>query len=97
MSNGIDGQHLQSFIERIERLEDEKRTIAGDIKDVYSEAKGTGFDVKIIRKVVALRRQDKHKRQEEAELLELYLDALGDLRDTPLGKAAVERVYGASA
>ncbi|WP_424361276.1 DUF2312 domain-containing protein [Methylocystis sp. JAN1] len=76
-TNGVDGGHLQAFIERIEKLEEEKRAIADDIKDVYAEAKGTGFDPKIIRKVVSLRRQDKNKRQEEEEILGLYLSALG--------------------
>ncbi|MCC3245198.1 DUF2312 domain-containing protein [Methylocystis sp. WRRC1] len=76
-SNGVDGGHLRAFIERIEKLEEEKRAIADDIKDVYAEAKGTGFDAKIIRKIVSLRRQDKSKRQEEEEILGLYLSALG--------------------
>lgn len=75
--NGIDGEHLQAFIERIERLEEEKRSIAEDIRDVYGEAKGTGFDTKMIRKIVSLRRMDKNKRQEEAEILDLYISALG--------------------
>ncbi|HZU52007.1 MAG TPA: DUF2312 domain-containing protein [Sphingomicrobium sp.] len=68
---------LRAFVERVERLEEEKRTIADDIKDVYAEAKGNGFDVKIIRKVVSLRRQDVNKRREEEEILDLYLSALG--------------------
>ncbi|KAF2990589.1 DUF2312 domain-containing protein [Methylocystis sp. MJC1] len=76
-ASAVDGGHLRAFVERIEKLEEEKRAIADDIKDVYAEAKGTGFDPKIIRKIVSLRRQDKHKRQEEEEILELYLSALG--------------------
>ncbi len=68
---------LRAFIERIERLEEEKKTIADDIKEVYAEAKGTGFDTKIIRKVVRLRKQDKAEREEEAAKTELYLAALG--------------------
>jgi uncharacterized protein (UPF0335 family) len=76
-ANAVDGGHLRAFIERIEKLEEEKRAIADDIKDVYAEAKGTGFDPKIIRKIVSLRRQDKSKRQEEEEILDLYLSALG--------------------
>jgi uncharacterized protein (UPF0335 family) len=76
-TNGVDGGHLRAFIERIEKLEEEKKAIADDIKDVYAEAKGTGFDAKVIRKVVSLRRQDKQKRQEEEEILGLYLAALG--------------------
>lgn len=76
-ANTVDGGHLKAFIERIERLEEEKRTIGDDIKEVYGEAKGTGFDPKIMRKIVSLRRQDKSKRQEEEEILDLYLSALG--------------------
>lgn len=76
-SNGVDGSHLQAFIERIEKLEEEKRAISDDVKDVYAEAKGTGFDVKVMRKIVSMKRQDKHKREEEAEILDLYLVALG--------------------
>jgi uncharacterized protein (UPF0335 family) len=68
---------LKAFVERIERLEEEKRTIADDIKDVYAEAKGNGFDVKIMRKVVSLRRQDMNKRREEEAILDIYLSALG--------------------
>lgn len=68
---------LKAFIERIERLEEEKRTIADDIKDVYAEAKGTGFDGKILRRIVSLRRQDASERREQEELLETYLRALG--------------------
>jgi uncharacterized protein (UPF0335 family) len=78
-SNSVNGGHLRAFIERIEKLEEEKRAIADDIKDVYGEAKGTGFDPKIMRKIVSLRRQDKNKRQEEEEILDLYLSALGDV------------------
>ena len=59
-SNSIDSAHIKAFIERIERMEEEKRALAEDIKDVYAEAKGTGYDVKIMRKIVSLRRQDHH-------------------------------------
>ena len=76
-TNAVDGGHLKAFIERIEKLEEEKRAIADDIKDVYGEATGTGFDPRIMRKIVSLRRQDKHKRDEEQEILGLYLSALG--------------------
>ena len=75
--NSINSPQLRAFIERIERLEEEKRAIADDIKDVYAEAKGTGFDAKIIRKIVSLRRQDVHKRKEEEEILNIYMSALG--------------------
>jgi uncharacterized protein (UPF0335 family) len=75
-SNAVDGGHLKAFIERIEKLEEEKRAIADDVKDVYGEAKSMGFDPKIMRKIISLRRQDKGKREEEEEILGLYLSAL---------------------
>ena len=68
---------LKAIVERIERLEEEKRAIADDIKDVYAEAKGNGYDVKVLRKIVRLRKQDKHERAEEEAILETYMQALG--------------------
>lgn len=68
---------LRAFIERVERLEEKKKALADDIKDVYAEAKGSGFNTKIIRKIVSIRKQDRDKRREEEEILELYLAALG--------------------
>jgi uncharacterized protein (UPF0335 family) len=65
MSEAVDAGHLRAFVERIEKLEEEKRSIGDDIKDVYAEAKGTGFDPKVMRKIVSLRRQDRDKRHEE--------------------------------
>ena len=76
-ANSLDGGHLKAFIERIERLEEEKKAIADDIKEVYAEAKGNGYDVKIMRKVISIRKQDENKRREEEEILDLYLSALG--------------------
>ena len=76
-SSSVDAGHLLAFIERIEHLEEEKKTISEDIKEVYAEAKGTGYDIKVMRKIVSLRRQDKEKRREEEEILGLYLSALG--------------------
>ena len=70
-------KHLQAFIERIERLEEEKQAIAGDQKEVYLEAKSTGFDVKIIRQIVRLRKQDPNTRSEEKAILDTYMHALG--------------------
>jgi uncharacterized protein (UPF0335 family) len=70
---------LKSFVERIERLEADKAAVAGDIKEVYAEAKGEGFDTKILRKVVRLRKADAAKRQEEEALIELYVAAIGGL------------------
>ncbi|MCA3555009.1 DUF2312 domain-containing protein [Aestuariivirga sp.] len=68
---------LKSIVERIERLEEEKKTIAGDIKEVYAEAKANGFDIKILRKVISLRKKDAAEREEEESMLDVYLAALG--------------------
>ena len=73
----VDTGHLRAFVERLEKLEEEKRAIADDIKEVYAEAKGTGFDVKALRRIISMRRQDKDKRREEEAMMELYLSALG--------------------
>jgi uncharacterized protein (UPF0335 family) len=70
---------LKTLVERIERLEEDKAAVSGDLKEVYLEAKGEGFEVKILRKVVRLRKQDKAKRQEEEALVDLYLSAIGGL------------------
>ena len=70
---------LKSIVERIERLEEEKKTISDDIKDVYAEAKGNGFDVKALRTIVRLRKQDADERQEQETILETYMQALGML------------------
>lgn len=75
--NSINAPQLRAFIERIELIDEERRALAGDIKDIYAEAKGTGLDAKIIRKIVSLRRQDVHKRKEEEEILDVYMSALG--------------------
>jgi len=76
---GIAGDRLKSFIERIERLEEEKRTLSEDIKEVYAEAKGTGFDAKIMRQIIRLRRMDKDDLDEQESLLDVYKRALGML------------------
>ena len=76
-AHGVARDQLRAFIERIERLEEEKKTIADDIKDVYAEAKGTGFDTTILKKVIALRKKDDQERMEEEAILETYLAALG--------------------
>ncbi|GLH78778.1 UPF0335 protein [Bradyrhizobium sp. SSBR45G] len=68
---------LKSIIERIERLEEEKKAISEDIKDVYAESKGNGFDVKALRTIIRLRKQDPNERQEEESILETYMQALG--------------------
>jgi uncharacterized protein (UPF0335 family) len=92
-SSGVNAGNLRAFIERIERLEEEKKALADDVKDVYAEAKGNGFDVKIMRRIVAIRKQDADKRREEEEILDLYMAALGMLSDLPLGQAAVDRAF----
>jgi uncharacterized protein (UPF0335 family) len=76
-SSDVDGGHLRAFIERIERLEEEKRTIADDIKEVYAEAKGNGFDAKIMREIIRLRKMSKDDRAEMEAILETYKKALG--------------------
>ena len=76
-SETVAAGQLRTIIERIERLEEEKKTIADDIKDVYAEAKGNGFDTKALRTIVRLRKQDANERQEQEAMLELYKAALG--------------------
>ena len=76
-AGGIAADRLKSFIERIERLEEEKSAIAGDIREVYSEAKSTGFETKIMRQVVRLRKMEAHDREEQEQLLDLYKRAVG--------------------
>ncbi len=75
--SGFAKDHLRSFIERIERLEEEKAALAADIREVYSEAKGAGFDTKIMRQVLRIRKLDSADRQEQEAILDLYLSALG--------------------
>ncbi len=70
---------LRTIIERVERLEEDKAAVANDIKEVYAEAKGEGYDVKVLRKVVRKRKQDKAKRQEEEAIEDLYMSALGEV------------------
>ena len=74
---GVASEQLRAFVERIERLEEEKSTIATDIREIYAEAKGNGFDTKQLRKVVQLRKKDVNERLEEEAVLDLYLHALG--------------------
>ena len=76
---GIAGDRLKSFIERIERLEEEKKALANDIKEVYAEAKGTGFDTKIMRQLIRLRKMDKDDLDEQESLIDIYKRALGML------------------
>jgi uncharacterized protein (UPF0335 family) len=87
---GIGADRLRSFVERIERLEEEKKALTADIREVYSEAKGEGFDTKVMRQIVSLRKLDAADRQEHEAILDLYKQALGMLSDTPLGQAAMK-------
>jgi uncharacterized protein (UPF0335 family) len=83
---------LRAIVERIERLEEERKTISDDIRDVYAEAKGNGYDVKALRTIVRMRKQDANERAEQEAVLETYMAALGMLVGTPLGDAAMDRV-----
>ncbi len=74
---GVASEQLRSFIERIERLEEEKAGLAADIREVFAEAKSQGFDTKIMRQVIKLRKLEDHDRREQEELVDLYLQALG--------------------
>lgn len=92
---GIAADQLRSFIERIERLEEEKSSLSADIRDVFAEAKGNGFDPKIMRQVLKMRKMEEADREEQETLLELYCRALGMLVGTPLGDAAMDRARAA--
>jgi uncharacterized protein (UPF0335 family) len=76
-AGGIAADRLKSFIERSERLEEEKAAIAGDVKEVYSEAKSSGFDTKIMRQIVRLRKMEPQERNEQEQLLDVYKQAIG--------------------
>ena len=76
-SKGVAAERLQSFIDRIERLEEDKQGISNDIKEVLAEAKGEGYDTKILRQVIRIRKMEPAERQEQEQLLELYLNAIG--------------------
>ena len=76
-NTAVAASQLRSFIERIERLEEEKKTISDDIKEVYAELKGSGFDAKAVREIIRLRKKEDHERQEEEAMIELYKNALG--------------------
>ena len=88
-----DNDRLKSYIDRVEKLEEEKSALAADIRDLYAEAKSRGFDPKIMRKVVSMRKKSEAERQMEQATLEVYMKELGMLADTPLGKAAMEREF----
>lgn len=81
IEDSIPNNQLKAFVERIERMENEKAAVAADIKEIYAEAKGNGFDTKILRKIVTIRKMDENERLEQEALMELYLSALSS---TPL-------------
>ena len=83
---GIAGDQLRAFVERIERVEEEIKGLTEDKKDIYAEAKGNGFDVKILREVIRIRKQDQKERDEQESLLDVYLHALETA--APIAKAA---------
>ena len=76
-SDSVAQDQLRAFIERIERMEEEKKAISDDIKEIYAEAKGNGFDTKVLRQIIRIRKQDHAERMEQEALLELYMSALG--------------------
>lgn len=90
IGHNVAAERLMSIVERIEKLEDERKLLQGDIKDIYTEAKSAGYDVKVLRMVIASRKKDQAEWEEQQALLETYMRALGQLADTPLGQAALE-------
>ena len=82
---------LQSIVDRIEKLEDDRVLLATDIKEIYAEAKSNGFDPKILKKVIAIRKKNREEVEMEDQLVQTYMSALGMLSDTPLGQAAMRR------
>jgi uncharacterized protein (UPF0335 family) len=90
IGHNVAAERLMSIVERIERLEDERKNLQADIKDIYTEAKSAGFDTKVLRMVIASRKKDQAEWEEQQALLETYMRALGQLADTPLGQAALE-------
>jgi uncharacterized protein (UPF0335 family) len=90
IGHNMAADRLKSIVERIERLEEERKNLQGDIKDIYTEAKSAGFDTKVLRMVIASRKKDQAEWEEQQMLLETYMKALGQLADTPLGKAALD-------
>jgi len=90
IGHNVAAERLMSIVERIEKLEDERKLLQADIKDIYTEAKSAGFDTKVLRMVIANRKKDQAEWEEQQALLETYMRALGQLADTPLGQAALE-------
>ena len=90
-THAIAKDQLKSIIERVERLEEEKKQVTTDITEVYAEAKANGYDVRALKTIIKLRKQDADERAEAAAILELYMESLGMFATTPLGAAAIER------
>ena len=90
IGHNMAADRLKSIVERIEKLEEERKLLQEDIKDIYTEAKSAGFDTKVLRMVIASRKKDQSEWEEQQALLEAYMKALGQLADTPLGKAALD-------
>jgi uncharacterized protein (UPF0335 family) len=92
MKNTPDGDRLKSYVQRIANLHQQKREIQDDIKDIYVEVKSAGYDPKIVRSIIKRMEEDPQKRAEREELIQIYLDALGEFAKTPLGMAAMEKL-----
>jgi uncharacterized protein (UPF0335 family) len=90
IGHNVAAERLMSIVERIEKLEDERKLLQADIKDIYTEAKSAGFDTKVLRMLIASRKKDQAEWEAQQALLETYMRALGQLADTPLGQAALE-------
>ena len=89
IGHNIAAERLNSIVERIEKLEEERKNLQADIKDIYTEAKSAGFDTKVLRMLIASRKKDQAEWEEQQAMLETYMRALGQLADTPLGQAAM--------
>jgi uncharacterized protein (UPF0335 family) len=89
--NSIDTARLRELVSRIEAVEEERASLAEDVRGLFAEAKSAGFDVRAIRTIIRIRKQDQAERQEREALVAEYMEALGGLADLPLGKAALER------
>ena len=89
IGHNVAAERLNSIVERIEKLEEERKLLQADIKDIYTEAKSAGFDVKVLRMLIASRKKDQAEWEEQQAMLETYMQALGQLADTPLGQAAM--------
>ena len=88
-AGGVAADRLRSLVERIERLEEERKALGSDVKDIYTEARSAGFDVTVIRQLIRIRKAEPAEVEEQETLLDLYRHALGMLADTPLGTAAL--------